>query len=155
MSANRSSSHWRGVHRVLCWTCMIGTILLFCFWFASRWFYAGETVSTQLSLHLGAGQFKASSMVSGPAWSTYWLGRYDKPQWEWGYFYKSWYGDFTLSFPLWWPICVLAAVWLMLRCLPRFIRQLIRAPEGACPNCSYDLRGLQPGERCPECGRTP
>jgi hypothetical protein len=153
MSASRRYSRWRGAHRALSWACLIGTVAIALIWFASRWFYVGGRISSYREMYMGGGQFHATTMFSGS--TSFLLGRYDTARWEWDFFYQSWYGDYTLSFPLWWPICVLAAFWLMLRWLPRVIRQLRRVPEGACPNCSYDLRGLEPGERCPECGQTP
>jgi hypothetical protein len=34
----------------------------------------------------------------------------------------------------------------------RLNQALIRARAGMCPSCNYDLRGLAPGAKCPECG---
>ncbi len=44
--------------------------------------------------------------------------------------------------------------WVALIVPPKF-RAHIRRRRGFCPHCAYDLRGLGPGEKCPECGRSP
>ncbi|UCD74193.1 MAG: hypothetical protein JSV91_10430 [Phycisphaerales bacterium] len=43
-----------------------------------------------------------------------------------------------------------AVLWLLLRGLPA-VRRAVRAFNGRCTNCGYDLRGT-PGTACPECG---
>lgn len=51
------------------------------------------------------------------------------------------------SLPLWIPIVVLSGL-----CIGLFRRLRGRDPN-MCARCGYDLRGLSPDARCPECGR--
>lgn len=127
MSANRRYSRWRGVHRALSWACLIGMVGLALIWFESRWFYVGGRISLYREMYMGGGKFHATTMFSGS--TSFLLGRHDTPRWEWDFFYKLWYGDYTLSFPLRWPICALAACWLMLRWLPRVSTNSVRCPR--------------------------
>jgi hypothetical protein len=43
-------------------------------------------------------------------------------------------------------------LWLAFAGLPS-ARRALRTRRERCPKCAYDLRGLAPGSRCPECGR--
>ena len=61
-------------------------------------------------------------------------------------------GDYgwAVRIPLWFPLTLsliaTAAAW-RLDALAR-----ARAVVGLCPKCHYELRGLAPGAKCPECG---
>ena len=57
-------------------------------------------------------------------------------------------GMFYARLPLWLPLvlAIAAAAW--------FERQSRRWPRGVCRRCGYDLSGLDPAARCPECGAT-
>jgi hypothetical protein len=55
-----------------------------------------------------------------------------------------------LSVPAWLVFALtllLPAIWLR-----RFLILLRRRRAGLCRQCGYDLRGHEPGSRCPECG---
>jgi hypothetical protein len=47
---------------------------------------------------------------------------------------------------------IYAGIWLTLLALPIHIRRRLAARAGQCRKCRYDLRGLNPGSACPECG---
>jgi hypothetical protein len=53
--------------------------------------------------------------------------------------------------PLWIPVGTFGLA--SLPALISVIRALRRFKQGQCPSCGYDLTGLVPGDRCPECGK--
>jgi hypothetical protein len=59
-------------------------------------------------------------------------------------------GATFLFIPLWSALLATAAVAAVLR---SSIRRSAKRLHGCCVMCGYDLRGLPPGELCPECGR--
>jgi len=50
---------------------------------------------------------------------------------------------------------VFAPVWAVLMFFPGVLRRAIRRRRNHCPKCNYNLHGLAPDSKCPECGRTP
>ncbi|HYD02360.1 MAG TPA: hypothetical protein VEB22_14120 [Phycisphaerales bacterium] len=58
---------------------------------------------------------------------------------------------------IWWPgmlanVAVFGGGWLALLAGPGVTRWWLRRQRGGCPECGYDVKGLQPGAACPECG---
>ncbi len=46
-----------------------------------------------------------------------------------------------------------AAAWSLILWVPRVAQRQLRLRRGHCPHCDYNLKGLAPDNKCPECGR--
>jgi hypothetical protein len=133
-------------------------VLLAAVFFASGRWYLGRSTPT-LSWWLGAGGLAitrcdrpppqlAPAMNFPPKWT---LARHDSVFDEWWFTHHYGVGMHRWAVPIWPFALALAAAWWFTR--PRSKRSGTTC-AGACPSCGYDLRGLQAGSSCPECGAT-
>jgi hypothetical protein len=65
---------------------------------------------------------------------------------------RGWYYGYHFVIPAWIAIPMLAAAIWLLASASVSLRQRLRAAQGLCVHCGYDLRAHAPGSRCPECG---
>ena len=81
-------------------------------------------------------------------WGPFILDRNDDPLEWWPVTMHGASGDGIAAVPLWMPLAatLIPGGWLAIR---------HRRRSGCCPQCNYDLAGLEPGTPCPECGRSP
>lgn len=64
---------------------------------------------------------------------------------------------------LWWIVSYISITFILALArginrathIPKELVQQNRAMKGLCPHCSYDLRGLDEDQLCPECGKKP
>lgn len=117
---------------------------------ASRTYsFTGQTRSGY-SFELTAGilEFGRPSVSAAPSWSVTehsWPGRAavyraDFSAWP------LWTLKTAMRLPLAVSIAAALGAWLLV------VRSRRLHGPGKCPSCGYDLRGLQPGSHCPECG---
>jgi hypothetical protein len=122
-------------------------------WVSTRW-YASALAVGCVSVGVNDGGFKFNvynQKLIKPSSGLHVVRNPLPLAWKWKPVFRRNPTSTLVWIPLWMPltlVVVATAVGGTLR-----VRGRIRRRFGHCPKCGYDLRGLQAGSPCPECGR--
>ena len=135
----RSSGTWLGLLCVL----LLAVLAVLSVWI-SIWLNSGG-----LTVALEGGQISTSFVNLGmPAGSQWHAESRANPTMDWSFTYEDSPIGYSVRLPLW-PVVLLVSIVtaLLWYCGRRSTR------AGHCQRCKYDLTGLAPGGKCPECGK--
>jgi len=140
------------IRKTVKWGGAAVSVVLMVVWVGSIWYAAQYLTAFGNGVSVGNG--RANYFYSIRSDSPYpepikYVTRSTVPLRWWFFGLRSGPGWFV-AIPLWFPLTLslmaTAAAW-RLDSLAR-----ARSRAGLCPKCQYDLRGLQAGGKCPECG---